>query len=142
LPFFRREAKNIVNLFSNTIDSLDQALKYSSTKQKTISNNIANVDTPNYKAKEVVNVSSFKTALDSSMNAYRTDQRHYDFSAQTSGNNQIVTQKNVQYNNNGNSVDVDKEMSTLAENQIYYNALTDRMGSKFQSLQNVIRGGK
>lgn len=130
-----------MNLFSNTIDSLEQALNYSSLKQKTISNNIANVDTPNYKAKEVINEGSFKSALDSSMNAYRTDQRHYDFS-QSSGSKQVITQKNVQYNNNGNSVDVDKEMSTLAENQIYYNAVTDRIGSKFQSLQNVIRGGK
>lgn len=130
-----------MNLFSNTIDSLEHALNYSSLKQKTISNNIANVDTPNYKAKEVINEGSFKSALDSSMNAYRTNQRHYDFS-QSSGSKQVITQKNVQYNNNGNSVDVDKEMSTLAENQIYYNAVTDRIGSKFQSLQNVIRGGK
>lgn len=130
-----------MNLFSNTIDSLEHALNYSSLKQKTISNNIANVDTPNYKAKEVINEGSFKSALDSSMNAYRTNQRHYDFS-HSSGSKQVITQKNVQYNNNGNSVDVDKEMSTLAENQIYYNAVTDRIGSKFQSLQNVIRGGK
>lgn len=130
-----------MNLFSNTIDSLEQALNYSSLKQKTISNNIANVDTPNYKAKEVVNEGSFKSALDFSMNAYRTDPRHYDFS-QSNATKQVITQKNVQYNNNGNSVDVDKEMSTLAENQIYYNAVTDRIGSKFQSLQNVIRGGK
>lgn len=131
-----------MNLFSNTIQSLDNALSYSSLKQKTISNNIANADTPNYKAKEVVNKKSFDKFLNSSISAYRTNQRHYDFSMQSSGQTETVTQKNVQYNNNGNSVDVDKEMSSLAANQIYYNAVSDRIGSKFQSLQNVIRGGK
>lgn len=131
-----------MNLFSNTIQSLDNALNYASLKQKTISNNIANADTPNYKAKEVVNKKSFDTFLNSSISAYRTNQRHYDFSVQSSAQAETITQKNVQYNNNGNSVDVDKEMSSLAANQIYYNAVSDRIGSKFQSLQNVIRGGK
>ena len=42
----------------------------------------------------------------------------------------------------GNSVDIDKEMADLASNQIYYNALTERISGKFSSLQNVIRGGK
>jgi flagellar basal-body rod protein FlgB len=39
-------------------------------------------------------------------------------------------------------VDIDKEMTDLAANQIYYNAVTDRLSGKFQSLQDVIRGGK
>ena len=33
-------------------------------------------------------------------------------------------------------------MTDLATNQIYYNALADRLSGKFSSLQNVIRGGK
>ena len=57
-------------------------------------------------------------------------------------NSTIVTQQNGTYNNNGNSVDMDKEMTDLATNQIYYNAVTDRLSGKFSSLQNVIRGGK
>ena len=42
-----------MNLFSGTISTLENALNYSATKQKVISQNIANVDTPNYKAKEM-----------------------------------------------------------------------------------------
>ena len=42
-----------MDLFSGTISTLDKALNYSATKQKVISQNIANVDTPNYKAKDV-----------------------------------------------------------------------------------------
>ena len=42
-----------MNLFGNTISVLESGLNYSATKGKTISQNIANVDTPNYKAKNV-----------------------------------------------------------------------------------------
>ena len=38
-------------------------------------------------------------------------------------------------------MDIDKEMADLASNQIYYNALIERISGKFSSLQNVIRGG-
>ncbi|USK61959.1 flagellar basal body rod protein FlgB [Peribacillus asahii] len=129
-----------MELFSNTFRNLENSLDYSSMKQKVISQNIANVDTPNYKAKNVT-TSSFKEALQASMDNYRTDQRHFEFSTK-SNSSAIVTQQNVTYNNNGNSVDIDKEMTALATNQIYYNAVTDRLSGKFSSLQNVIRGGK
>jgi flagellar basal-body rod protein FlgB len=129
-----------MELFSNTFRVLEKSLDYSSAKQKVISQNIANVDTPNYKAKDVVK-NSFQDTLQASIEAYRTDSRHINFSTERSDST-IVTQQNGSYNNNGNSVDVDKEMTDLATNQIYYNALSDRLSGKFSSLQNVIRGGK
>lgn len=135
-----KEVKKEMELFSNTFNVLEKSLDYSSTKQKVISQNIANVDTPNYKAKDVVK-NSFQDTLQASIDAYRTDPRHIDFSTDNSEST-IVTEQNGTYNNNGNSVDVDKEMTDLATNQIYYNALADRLSGKFNSLQNVIRGGK
>lgn len=131
-----------MKLFSNTIQTLENALNYSSTKQKVIAQNIANADTPNYKAKDVQFKNSFQTELEASINAYRTDNRHYAFKITPPVTSGIVTKNSRQYNNNGNSVDIDQEMSDLATNQIYYNALTERLSGKFQSLQNVIRGGK
>lgn len=41
-----------MKLFNNTFNHLAQGLDYASTKNKVIANNIANVDTPNYKAKK------------------------------------------------------------------------------------------
>jgi len=131
-----------MELFSKTFQSLENALNYSSTKQKVISQNIANSDTPNYKAKDVSKTQTFQAELDSAIQSYRTDERHLNFKSVGRGSSSIVTQQNVQYNNNGNSVDVDKEMSDLAANQIYYNAISDRLSGKFQSLETVIRGGK
>ncbi|QQZ07953.1 flagellar basal body rod protein FlgB [Heyndrickxia vini] len=130
-----------MNLFSTTFNTLERALDYSSLKQKVIADNIANVDTPNYKPKEV----SFKQVFDQQLNqpfeAIRTDSRHFEFQNMAS-DSLISTQQNIEYNENGNGVDVDKEMSDLATNQIYYDALSDRISGKFSTLQTVIRGGK
>ncbi|WP_110929410.1 flagellar basal body rod protein FlgB [Bacillus massiliglaciei] len=129
-----------MEIFSGTIHSLEKALDYSTAKQNVISQNIANADTPNYKAQEITK-NNFQNELNSAMDTYRTDNRHFAFT-ENEAKPFTISRNNVSYNNNGNSVDVDKEMSDLATNQIYYNAVTDRLAGKFSSLQNVIRGGK
>ncbi|WP_252313485.1 hypothetical protein [Sinobaca sp. H24] len=45
------------------------------------------------------------------------------------------------YHANGNGVDIDKEMSELAKNQLYFNAVTDRLSGKLGSLKTAVRGG-
>lgn len=131
-----------MKLFSNTISTLENALDYSSTKQKVIAQNISNADTPNYKAKEVSFKTALQSAMDSSLEARRTDARHLEFKGQSSSSYTVKVNQSRSYHQNGNNVDIDKEMADLATNQIYYNALIDRISGKFQSLQSVIRGGK
>lgn len=131
-----------MSLFSGTISTLENAMNYSSTKQKVIAQNISNVDTPNYKSKEVSFRSELGSAMERSIAAKRTDIRHFDFAGTTSSNIAISTNESTSYQGNGNNVDLDKEMADLATNQIYYNALTERINGKFQTLQSVIRGGK
>ncbi|WP_139891256.1 flagellar basal body rod protein FlgB [Bacillus sp. D386] len=130
-----------MKLFSNTVSLLEQGLNYSSLKSKAISQNIANVDTPNYKAKNV----SFKSELDQAAQinnqSFKTDSRHFEF--EKTGSSAIqVTSNSRNYNSTGNSVDMDSEMSDLATNQIYYNALIERLNGNFQTLKSVIQGGK
>ncbi|GEN55772.1 flagellar basal body rod protein FlgB [Halolactibacillus alkaliphilus] len=129
-----------MTFFSRTFDSLQHGLDYAALNNKTIANNIANVDTANYKAREV----EFKAVLDDKLNkgfeTKRSHEKHYDFNDKTTAF-KVRTNQTTAYNHNGNNVDVDKEMSNLATNQIYYNALIDRMNGQFNSLQSVIRGG-
>ncbi|CQR47705.1 Flagellar basal body rod protein FlgB [Paraliobacillus sp. PM-2] len=130
-----------MSLFGSTVASLQNGLDYSTLKNKAIANNIANVDTENYKAKDVVFKQLLHKELSNEFHAKRTNEKHLTFNRHTSQSFQIVTSKNTQYNHNGNNVDVDKEMSALAKNQIYYQSLVDRLNGKFNSLQTVIRGG-
>ncbi|WP_088041230.1 flagellar basal body rod protein FlgB [Bacillus sp. EAC] len=131
-----------MKLFSSTITALESGLNYSVQKQNAISQNIANADTPNYKAKDV----SFKSFLDNEMNssfiANKTNSKHFDFKYGQASGTSMVERDNTSYSHNGNNVDLDTEMSLMAENQIYNQALVERLNSQFNSLKSVIRGGK
>ncbi len=131
-----------MSIISGSFTTLEKALDFSSRKQKVISSNIANADTPNYKARDV----SFKQMLEEEtargFEAKRTNDKHIAFRSTEQSEQAVYVKNNRSYNHNGNSVDLDKEMSELATNQIYYNALTDRINSKYQSLQSVIKGGQ
>jgi flagellar basal-body rod protein FlgB len=127
-----------MNLFSSPVTkNLEMALDGAALKQKTISNNLANVDTPGYKAKETV----FKQEFESSLNAYRTNERHVQFSNQ-SHSFYVKEQAGTTMNHNGNNVDVDKEMAELAKNQLYYQTLVQRINGKFNSIKMVVKGGR
>lgn len=131
-----------MNLFSSPVFStLEKALDGSALKQRVIAQNIANVDTPNYKARKVSFQHLLDEAANRSLKANRTDYRHFDFS--TGKSEPFITKSNnTMYNHNLNNVDIDQEMAEMAKNQIYYNALIDRLNSRFNSLQTAIKGGR
>lgn len=130
-----------MNLFGGTISKLENGLSYATQKNKAITQNIANVDTPNYKTKEVSFKDVFNDVKKSSISAYRTDARHYDFSIEI-GSSGVYSNENFRTRPNGNAVNMDAEQAKLAENTIYYNALIDRISSKFSTLNTVVKGGK
>jgi len=130
-----------VKLFDPTILSLVQSLNYASTKNRVIANNIANVDTPRFKAKEVRFKNVLADELEKNMVAKKTNEKHVDFSDTLHKPYVIRMKNNTTYNHNGNNVDIDKEMSELAKNQIYYQGLVDRINGKFGKIQTVLRGG-
>lgn len=126
-----------MNLFNGTIQSLEKSLDFATAKERAISNNISNVDTPNYKAKTI----DFKNILENELAAKRTNPKHVSFNENSTQNFPTKTRNNTTYNNNGNNVDIDREMTSLAKNQIYYQGLIDRVNGKFGDIQTVIRGG-
>ena len=129
-----------MSIFDGAIKSLERGLDFSATKQKTIAQNIANVDTPNYKTKSVSFNEYLSNAKQSTISAHRTQEKHIDFQTQSKASG-VFDYSNYSYNHNGNGVDMDKEQANLATNQIYYNALIDRMSGKLNTLQTVVRGG-
>lgn len=129
-----------MKLFDSTMHQLEQSMNYAASKNRVIGNNIANVDTPNYKAKEVV----FKNTLNDAMKELQLKQTKENHIGKDLRNEpfSVKTTRNTYYNHNGNNVDIDKEMAELGKNQIYYRALVDRVNGKFNTLNTVLRGGK
>ena len=131
-----------MNLFGGTISSLEKGLTYAMTKNKAIAQNIANVDTPGYKAKDVSFKAVFEDIQNNQVSSYKSDDRHYDFSILQQGDGGAYSKDHLRARVNGNGVNMDAEQAKLAENTIYYNALIERVSSKYNTLNTVIKGGK
>lgn len=131
-----------MKLFPQSFQSLEQALSNATLKQRVHSSNIANVDTPNYKSKQVSFQSVLNDAVNSqSISSYKTNPKHLAFSSESSSSHSVIKEnKSTQFNPNGNNVDMDYEMAELAKNQLWYNALTERVNGRFNSIRTVIDG--
>ncbi|MGJ7909854.1 flagellar basal body rod protein FlgB [Neobacillus sp. LXY-1] len=127
----------------NTIGLLQSALTASSLRQQTISNNIANAETPGYKAKKVLFEDILKQQLSNQLKfvGNRTDPRHFVIGqASNIPNAKIVEDANSVMQNNGNNVDVDSEMTEMGKNSLWYYTLTQQVNSEFQNLSIAIKG--
>ena len=127
-----------------TMQLLNKALDTSVQRQEEISNNIANVNTRNYKANRVVFEEELKKALDkSSAKLTTTKGKHIALSQEIKDiKPRVVKDKNTTMGLDGNNVDIDMENANLAANQLLYNAFVTQINNKFSMLQHVITEGR
>lgn len=120
----------------NYINVLNKAADASWKRNEVIANNIANVDTPGYKRKDVHFESLLMTALtgDNSLDKRVANVRMDNLNAQIYTDN-----ANLSYRLDGNNVNIDTETANLAENQIRYYALMDSMQQEFSRLKMVLQ---
>ncbi len=123
----------------NYINVLDKAADAANTRNEIISNNIANVDTPNYKRKDV----SFENYLEQALiGGDILDERIGEVNTHLSdfGGITYTDNSDLSYRLDGNNVDIDTENAYLAENQIRYNALVEQIGQEFARYKTVLTG--
>lgn len=135
-----------MNIFKG-VNSLEKGLSASWTRNSVIMNNIANVDTPDFKSSSVEFEDIYKKSLANKEDGFelkKTRPTHMDIGNPDLENVQPVITQNSDTTQrmDGNNVDIDKEMSDLAKNVIYYNALTRKITGEFSKLRMAIREGK
>lgn len=120
----------------NFINVLGKAADASWTRNELISNNIANVDTPNYKRKDV----EFQTFLSGELDR-NTSLRNSVADVDLDSLNVSVYTDNasLSYRLDGNNVDIDTESASLSENQIRYYTLLDSMTQEFSRIKSVLQ---
>ena len=130
---------NMSSILDNYIGIHAQALQVRTKKTELLASNLANVDTPGYKAKDV----DFRAALErasastgGSMN--KTHPRHLDFGEADSDLVQfrVPTQPSV----DGNTVESHVEKGEFLDNTMRYQATLQFLGGKFKSLKSAIKG--
>ena len=120
----------------------DDAMMLRSRRSSILAANIANADTPNYKARDM----DFRTMLGNAEASQRgqlkmatTNQRHMDTTLP--GQSAEVMYRNpLQPALDGNTVDMHAEQARFAQNALQYQTSLTMMNSKIRGLQLAIRG--
>ena len=110
----------------DVVNLVEKALNVRSFYHKILSGNIANVETPNYKEKDI----DFLKELEKQMggaSAVEVKEKTED-----SGMNSL----------DGNTVDIEKQMVKMTENSMVYNSLVQIITKKFSMMRYMINEGK
>lgn len=132
-------------LNSVSFQRLQGGLDAATKRQSVLANNVANVDTPNFKRSDV-SFESFlrqqESGVKPTLSAKVSDSRHFQFGAVTGVPAAVVsTDETTSMNNNGNNVDMDREQALSAENQLRYNSYVEQLNSQITMMRTVVQGG-
>ncbi len=134
------------HLFSETIAILEKSLNLRSKRHQVLSSNIANIDTPNYKAFDLVIEDELKKPPGhaSSIKLVRTHESHLPLQPRSRENVTLKLAEPPEFTlrGDGNTVDIDKTMGDLAENTLLFKTAAQIISKKFLALKNVIQGDK
>lgn len=114
---------------SSVSSLLYQNLNYRSERQKVIAGNIANLNTPGYKTKDV----SFEQELQKAQNKNDlkmlvTHKNHIPFelgAGQKAAKPEVYEVENLVEQNDGNNVSLDQQISEMSKNAVMYDAITN-----------------
>jgi flagellar basal-body rod protein FlgB len=120
-----------------TYELIKKGLDVSSLRQKTISSNVANINTPNYKVNKV-EFEEYLTKAKDEISLKATHNKHFGIKSLEDIEPKVEKRENTSLNDNGNNVDIDLEMTELAANEIYYSILIQQLNAKLSNLNYVI----
>ncbi|MBI4083393.1 MAG: flagellar basal body rod protein FlgB [Candidatus Lambdaproteobacteria bacterium] len=132
-------------LFDSQIRLIERSLDFRAQRNALLSSNIANVETPGYKSRDLV----FEKALGEALHHREpgplrvTNPRHMDGNPHTPlelVKPHLIHAATPVGSVDGNTVDLEREMAKLGENQLAYQALSTMISHKFANLKNAIRG--
>lgn len=136
----------VPKLFSDTMFAYGRSLDFRSMRHNLLSTNVANAETPGFKAKDVKFEKFFQDALSvgKGIRLVKTHQAHLDGGGDLSilsTRPDIVEETPSIDSFDGNSVSLDKEMTKLSENSLLYQTETDILARLFAGLRFAVTEG-
>jgi flagellar basal-body rod protein FlgB len=140
------EVLHVLDKLTGRTKVVEKALDGAWLRNEAIAQNISNVNTPGYKRKSVAFEEVLSQAMDkSSFKGLRTDQRHIPIGSSSIDEVDIKVSEEpraLQMRLDGNNIDIDSEMASMAKNSIQYNTLMQRLAGQFRSIKSVISEGR
>lgn len=133
------------NKINSALDFQQAALGLRARRQEVLAGNIANADTPNYKARDFDFSTALKEAvagrMPNDLSMKLTSQRHIAGTAAGDGlPSSLMYRVPVQMNVDGNTVEMDTERSQFSENAIRYQAGVSFISGHLRTLMSAIQG--
>ena len=125
---------------NETYSLIKQGLKASTLRGKVIANNMANINTKEYKKSYVTFEENFKNAKEN-FELKQTKNGHIKDDNEL-GSISIKQDNSTSMRTDGNNVDLDLEKVNQASNTLMYNALITQANGKLNSMKNIIAGGR
>jgi len=133
-------------LFGKTIPLLEMALDLRSRRHRVLASNLANVDTPNFKAFDLAVDEQLRRAAESSpaIGMRRTHAGHLPGASAGRAGAGLKFEDQPDYNlrGDGNTVDLDRTVGKMAENTLLYKTTVEIISKEFKLLRSAIQGGK
>ena len=132
------------SIFDKTTDALATSIKMRQARQNITSSNIANAETPHFHAQKLDFEDALASALDmEGTNSLTTSHGdHFSIGTKPVVSPGVYENPDVAMNNDGNTVDLEKEMSVLAENSILYKSAVQLINKKIAALKYAISESK
>lgn len=132
-------------LFKGRLPLLNRALDTYALRQQTIAKNIANATTPNYRPSSVRFEEEFQKLQGMAAQGDTTDTRHISIGVSNSGDiagsvEDAAVPKPEVFFSGESHVNIDKEMSELAQNQIRFRFASRMAARYFKGIQGAIKG--
>lgn len=124
---------------NETYSLIKNGLKAATVRGKVIANNIANINTTNYKKSYVSFEENFKNAKETF--ELKTTKEAHIKDSNREGSISIKQDNSTSMRTDGNNVDLDLEKVNQASNTLMYNALITKANGKLSSMKNIIAGG-
>lgn len=126
--------------YSN-INFYKKALDGTWDRNKAITQNISNENTPNYKRKIVTFEDQLKQSIEKNrISLSKTNDRHIGNRTNFFKPN-LIEDRSTSYRIDGNNVNIDRESADLAKNKIMYDALINQVIGEFDKIKSVITEG-
>ena len=125
---------------SSITNKLFEQLNFRGERQKVISSNIANINTPNYKTKELVFENELSSSISNNLQLKATNSRHISNfnSSSLNSNPKLIVVKNLEEQNEGNNVNLNTQMSEMSKNKILFDAIQSSIKRDSRLFRSVI----
>ena len=135
----------MLNRLDDLLNFHQQALHIREQRQQVLASNIANADTPNYKARDL----DFKAALQGALQGTgapggvtmaTTEPGHLAGKPGMAADANLLYRTPAQGSVDGNTVDIDAERAAFADNAVHYEFNLTRISQQIKSMLAVIQG--